>query len=130
VGRYLIALDPERAEDFTDWASIYFPQQAVTLIAAVPHDGKVHFTFDVTKPDVVVWWANIFGLPSNLTDAPRVVAPSVDRVQRAIEKPIEAVRTAADATAAAVTSLGPLITVGLLLLLYLETTKGRRHELF
>lgn len=125
-GRFIVTLAPERVEDFTDWAAIYFPMQLVTLISAVPHDGKVHATFEVNAPDKVVWWSNLFGLPSNLTDAPRVVAPSVDRAQRAIEKPIETVQNAVEAV-----DWGSLLTfaaLGLLLYWTLQS-KGVSHAM-
>lgn len=136
VGRYFIVLNPDRVDDFNDWAALYAPKKLVTVLAqhAAPSffgGSDLQVTFEVHKPDVAFWWANVFaGMPFDLSNAPRVVAPSVDNVQRALERPIEAASSAASAAASAATSLGPLITVGLLLFLYLEFEKGRRHGLF
>ena len=135
AGQFFIHLDPERVQDFRDWVAIYTPKNLVRVI--LDHEKPAFFggtahevTFEVLQPNVAFWWINVFGPPQNLSEAPRVVAPSVDRVQTALEKPVKAVQDAAAAAAAAAESIGPLVTVGLLLFLYLEFQKGRRHELF
>jgi hypothetical protein len=135
AGKYFIVLNPEHVQDFRDWVAIYTPRKIVSVLA--DHEAPSFFggadhqvTFEVHQPNLAFWWHLVFGPPQNVSEAPRVVAPSVDRAQTALERPIEAASSAAAAAASAITSVGPLVTVGLLLLLYLELTKGRRHGLF
>jgi hypothetical protein len=132
VGRFFVVLNPDRVQDFNDWAAIYAPKKLVSIIAS--HAAPSFFggsdqqvTFEVHKPDVAFWWANVFaGMPINLSESPRVVAPSVDRAQRAIERPIEAASSAASAASSALASVGPLVVVGLLLYLYLQSERSFR----
>jgi hypothetical protein len=130
-GQFFVTLNPDRYVDFRDWLAIYESRGLARLVMDVPKPslfgGTDHdVTFEVLKPDVAFWWIHVFGPVANLTEATRVPDPVSDRINQGIEKASSAARGAADVA----TSIAPLVTVGLLLFLYFEITKGRRHGLF
>ena len=134
VGRYLVSLEPERVPDFADWMALYVPRGMVKEVSRYDEPAwfgrsTEHVTFEVLQPGVALWWAVLFGPPLNLTDAPRVAVPSVDRTQRALERPVKVVQQAAEAIPALVDSVAPWIVVGVALYLYSQL-KGTRHAMF
>jgi len=133
VGRYLTTIRPERRSDFNDWLTLYGPRGFVVVIARTPLDDLEHITFDVARADVVIWWPNLFGPAMNLTNAPRVVVPNDDRVQKSLEKPVEVVKEGIKAAETGLDILGQaaplLIALGVLYFLS-NPPKGIRHAMF